>query len=133
MSNTKGFAELIEDAQRIPGGPSNAPPEITSPFCMPLPADHRVVNNVEPGKAPGVTEFDYDAEVEVLCLNQPADRLTYVGILNKCLNGKAILRYEDRTVTKEGDSMVTICWLTPKPRPPKSKLASFRGSAEDED
>lgn len=128
---TKGFAELIEDAQRAPTGAVSAPAEVTSPFAMPVPPDHRVVNEVDPGKVPGAVEYDYEAHSEVLCLNQDEERARYAEILNDCLNAKAILRYEDRNWTKEGDAMVLICWMTRKPKPVRGKLQSIPSPTDD--
>lgn len=126
-NNTKGFAELIEDAQRKPKG-AIAPLEVTSPFALPVPPDHRVVeDDKDPTKVPGVVEYDYEAHVDVFCLNQGEERQEYVDILNQILSGKAMLRYEDRSMTKDGDSMVTICWMT---RVAKAKpTTSPRGDA----
>lgn len=125
--DTKGFADLIEDAQRLPKGAAS-PTEITSPFAMPLPPDHRVVeDDQDPTKVPGAVEYDYEAHVDVYCLNRDEERDEYVGILNQILSGKAMLRYEDRSMTKDGDSMVTICWMT---RIAKAKpVQSPRGDA----
>lgn len=130
---TPGFAALIEEAQRLPATPGSVPPEITSPFGGPLPPDHRVVEDLPGGsKIAGVVEYDYEAHVEVLCVNRKDERALYVEVLNDILSGKAMLRYEDRTVTKDGDAMITICWMTRKPRPAKTKL-SFVGSDDTDD
>lgn len=107
------FADLIEQAQRQPAAPlGNATADISSPFAMPVPGDHRVVDlgDADPEKIPNVAEYNYDAHVGYFLL--PRDIAAYEDILNKVLKAKAILRYEDRSFTKDGDCIVTICYLT---------------------
>lgn len=131
MANgTKSFAELIEEAQKPPQGVGAIPPEVTSPFGSPLPTDHRVVDEVSPGKVPNAVEYDYKAHVAVLCLNKDEERDAYTDIVNKVCAGEALLRFEDRNMTKEGDSMVTISWLTKIERAGKKK-SSYRLDNDD--
>ncbi len=82
----------------------------------------------EPRRAGG-PDFDYDAHCDVFDL--PADKEGYQDVLNTILRGEAILRYEERTFTKEGDFLVAVCYLTPReaPRPPQDQDA---GDAERE-
>lgn len=67
----------------------------------------------EPGRA--APAHDFDAHIDVFSL--PSDREGYQDVLNQILRGDALLRYEDRTFTKEGDFIVAICYLTPRERP----------------
>jgi len=113
--NTPSFADLIEDAQRTPGTPGRGQ-DLTSPFGVRPPADHRVVDLGGDGdKVPGAADFDYEAHVDHFVL--PSDKLAYEAVLNSILQAKAVLRYEDRSITKEGDCIVVICYLTYKPSP----------------
>lgn len=59
-------------------------------------------------------EHDFDAHVRVFLL--PTDAGDYEDILNTILSGEGVLRYEEKTFTKDGDFMVAICWLTPHAR-----------------
>lgn len=108
------FADLIESAQKTP--PRRVNPgthdDLSSPFPSADPPDHRVVDltDVDPEKIPGVAEYSYEAHVEHFCL--PQDIVGYQNVLNKVLNAKAILRYEDRSLTKDGDCIIVICYLT---------------------
>jgi hypothetical protein len=60
-------------------------------------------------------DMDFEAHSEVFAL--PADREAYEDIMNQVMRGEAIMRYEDRTFTKEGDFMVALVYLTPRARP----------------
>src|SRR6266542_910763 len=96
------FAELIESAQKLPDLLGPKPPDLSSPFLPPVPAGHRTVDtSTDPAKIPGIAEFDYDAHVDYFVL--PTQKADYEKTLGLILNGKGLLRYEDRTFTKEGD------------------------------
>ena len=58
--------------------------------------------------------LDFVAKVAVF--NLPADAEAYEEVLNEILRGDAISRYEERTFSKEGDFLVAICYLEPRPR-----------------
>jgi hypothetical protein len=128
---TKGppsFADLIEEAQRTPGAPGRGH-DLTSPFGVPQPADHRVVDLGGAGdQVPGATDFDYEAHVDHFVL--PRDKAGYESVLNSILQAKAVLRYEDRSITKEGDCIVVICYLTYKPS--ARREARLRREAEND-
>ena len=125
-----GFADLIEQAQRSPVPNKRlAPGDLSSPFPMPLPADHRLVNNVDlPDKTPGVPQYDFEPHVEFFCI--PKDARLYEEAMSRILNGKAVLRYEEKTFTKEGDFLIAICYLTYKPNP--RRLAQERREEQEE-
>lgn len=114
--DTPNFATLIENAQ---SGSS----DIASPFGSG--GQGRV--DFQPGKAPGVPEYEYEAKVAVLHL--PNDSGEYEEILNELLQGRAIPRYEEKTFTKEGDFLVAICYLVP--RAARAPLANDGGAAGD--
>ncbi len=126
--NTPSFADLIEDAQRTPGAPGRGH-DLTSPFGARQPADHRVVDLGGDGdQVPGGAEFDYAAHVDRFVL--PTDKIEYEEVLNTILQAKAVLRYEDRSITKEGDAIVLICYLTYKPS--ARREARLRREADEE-
>lgn len=116
-----GFADLIEDAQRLPTpGDSRRAGDMASPFGVPLPPGHRVVGDDDAmvqGKVPGAVEHDYQCHVKVLNLQSPDNQREYEGIINDSMAGKSIMRYEERHFTKEGDVIVVLSWLTYTPRP----------------
>ena len=113
-----GFAEAIEAAQRGPTAPSGDMIDAASPFPMPLPAGHRVVDGDQEGRIPGVVALvDYQAHAKVYNVANAEDCAAYEETLNEILNGSAILRYEERHFTKEGDPLVLMCWMTYTPRP----------------
>jgi hypothetical protein len=128
---TKGpptFADLIEEAQRTPGTPGRGH-DLTNPFGGRAPADHRVVDLGGDGdQVPGAPDFDYEAHVDHFVL--PSDKAAYEAVLNSILQAKAVLRYEDRSITKDGDCIVVICYLTYKPS--ARREGRLRREAEDE-
>lgn len=103
MPDQPSFTELIEKAQAVSG-------DVASPF--PTPGAGRVA--FQPGRVPGAAEFDFEAKVGVFTL--PTDSGEYEDILNMSLRGEAIIRYEDRTFTKEGDFIVALCYMVPRAR-----------------
>jgi len=113
------FADLIESAQRTPqGGVMGV--DVSSPFPLPIPDDHQLRNideEEDPAKIPGIPKYNYEAHVEYYEL--PSDVRAYETTLNEILNGNAVLRYEERHFTKEGDCVVVINYLTYKPPPEK--------------
>ena len=116
------FTDILERAQRVrASGDLGSLYETTQP-------PGRVA--FEPRQDRLGPEADVDAHCEVFSL--PPDRREYEDVLNKIARGEALLRYEDRTFTKEGDFMVAICYLTPRlqPRPENNQDA---GDAEPEE
>lgn len=59
-------------------------------------------------------EQDFEAHSEVFAL--PADRDAYEDVMNQVLRGEAVMRYEDRAWSKEGEFMVACVYLTPRVR-----------------
>jgi hypothetical protein len=115
-----GFAELIEQAQKLPVMGADALADLSNPFQVPLPANHRVVDSrAEPSKVPGAVTYEYKTNIR--CFNLPTDCVAYEEVIDKILSGDGILRFEDKTWTKEGDFVIAICWLTPKPGAKKKK------------
>lgn len=95
------FAEMIEHAQAV-----NT--DVASPF--PAPGAGRVA--FQPGRVPGMPEFDFEAKVAVFTL--PTDSGEYEAVLNMSLRGEAVIRYEEKTFTKEGDFIVALCYMVPR-------------------
>lgn len=124
------FAEIIEQAQKTPVNAGPLGTDVSSPFPLPLPDDHRVVDmdKDDPAKAPGVPVYDYTAHVK--CFNLPQDIEKYETVLNEILNGHAILRFEDRHFTKEGDCVVVVNYLTYTPKP---KVKKDKNPGEDDE
>lgn len=97
------FAELIERAQQVGS-------DVAGPFPS---GPGRVA--FQPGRAPGVPEFDFSAKMAVF--NLPSDSAEYEEVLNQLLRGEAVLRYEEKTFDKDGNFLVAICYMTPNARP----------------
>lgn len=110
------FAEMIEKAQTVHT-------DVASPF--PAPGAGRVA--FQPGRVPGAPEFDLEAKVSVFTL--PTDSGEYEDVLNMTLRGEAIIRYEEKTFTKEGDFIVALCYMVP--RAARAQQAQPAGDAGD--
>jgi hypothetical protein len=103
--DSEDFADVIEKAQKVSNdlgslfGAQNGPGRV---------AFEQRGNRVGP-------EMDFEAHSEVFAL--PADKDGYEDVMNQVLRGEAVMRYEDRTFSKEGDFMVALVYLTPRARP----------------
>lgn len=94
------FGDVIEKAQRLTAG------DVASPFAG-------QTAFVPAGAKPGA-EYEFEAHIKLFAI--PADAADYEDVMNLILSGDAVLRYEEKTFTKDGDFMVAICWLTPRRR-----------------
>ena len=112
-SESTDFGDVIEKAQR------GSPGDVASPFAG------REAFVPARGK-PGV-EYDFEAHIKVFAV--PTDAADYEDVMNEILRGDAVLRYEEKTFTKDGDFLVAICWMTPRRRlAPADNIAA--GDAE---
>lgn len=102
------FADIIAKAQKVTLG------DVGSPFTL---ADNAGRNAFvqNPRQVRGMPEHDYDAHIEIFDL--PDDAPGYEAVMNQCLRGEALPRYEERVFTKEGTFKVAMCYLTPRERP----------------
>jgi hypothetical protein len=100
--DSENFADVVEKAQKVSG-------DIGGLFSN----ASRVAFEARGNR--GGPEQDYEAHSKVFAL--PADCDDYEDVMNQVLRGEAIMRYEDRTFTKEGDFMVALVYLTPRARP----------------
>lgn len=117
MNQEPNFAELIEKAQAV-----------STDVAGPFDGTNAARVGFQPGRAPGVPAFAYEAKVSVFTL--PADSGEYEDVLNMLLRGEAIPRYEERTFTKEGDFMVAICYMVPRAPRPEDAPAGDAGDRE---
>lgn len=112
-SNKETFTELLEQAQKLPEIDSDLSGSM-SPFANPLPPGDRVVNDlpdVEPVKAP---KYPYRAHIKKFVIDSDEEaNAEYEDIINEALRGEIIIRFEERTFTKEGDVIILMSWMTP--------------------
>ena len=125
--NDDDFASVIERAQRPPRSKADLPQEVNDLFERPTPRDHRVVREPVGDKITGAVEYDYKTHVDYF--NIPDDKEKYEAVIDNILKAESILRYEDRTFTREGDCVVVICYLTRTEN--KERTASKLKAAED--
>src|SRR3972149_4538346 len=102
---SEDFADVIEKAQRVSNDLGNLFSAQNGPGRVAF----------EPRGNRAGPDMDYEAHSEVFAL--PADRDSYEDVMNQVLRGEAIMRYEDRTFSKEGDFLVALVYLTPRARP----------------
>jgi hypothetical protein len=127
MSDDDDFASVIERSQHSPRTKADLPQEVNDLFERPIPRDHRVVREPTGEKIAGAIEYDYKSHVEYFHVPEQKDE--YEEILDTILNAEAVLRYEDRTFTREGDCIVVICYLTRTEN--KERTASKQKAVED--
>jgi hypothetical protein len=107
------FASVIERAQQSPRSRADIPQEVTDLFEKPIPPNHRVIREGKGDQIPGMIEYDYQAHIKYFAIPERADE--YEAITNDILAGKALLRWEKTTFTKEGDFIVVVCYMTMTP------------------
>lgn len=100
MQESQDFGDVIAKAQKV------TPGDVASPFAG---RDAFVPARDKPG-----AEYDFDSHIKVFAM--PTDAADYEDVMNLILRGDAVMRYEEKTFTKDGDFLVAICWLTPRPR-----------------
>jgi hypothetical protein len=119
-NDTPGWAELIENSQKPPAARAaleNKDP-LSSILETRLPAGHRLINmddENDPDKIPGAVGYEFDPHVKFFSI--PKDSADYEAVIADVLQKKAIVRYEERTFTKDGDFLVVVFYLTPRPVP----------------
>lgn len=126
-NETLSFAEIIENAQKTPERAKTRGAEMSSPFSMALPPDHRVVED-DPRQINGVPEFDYQVHVKYIVL--PTGVADYEQILNDAASGKCVIRKEETTFTKEGDYIVVVQYMTKLDRPRRANRRREEGDLQ---
>jgi len=129
MDNDLSFATLVENAQRTPKHGEVHVPDVSNPFSVPLPSDHRIVDTTNDGISDRRVVYDYNHHTEVFCI--PGDEAAYDAIQDKFMEGNAIPRYEERCFTKEGEFMVLVTYLTRKENVSKTKEIAKKERAEE--
>lgn len=97
---SEDFTDIVERAQRVSG-------DISSMFGAPN-GPGRAAFEPRDNRAGPV--LDYEAHCEVF--NLPSDCTAYEAVMNQVLRGEAIMRYEERTFSKEGDFLVALVYLS---------------------
>lgn len=119
------FPDILEEAQRVPSIDEDI---VRSPFDRPLPRGDRYESKViEPKPQP---KYEYTARIQrfVIGIAQD-DSADYETVINQALSGEIIVRYEERTFSKEGDVIIVLSWMVPKKKAATatSKLNSSEG------
>lgn len=111
------FADLIKQIQNDGKFEGD---DVSSPFGTPLPKDHKVIN-MDAEKLSKEPDVDLDYTPHFAFFNLPHDTDDYENTLKLLTNKRNILRYEERTFSKEGDFLVAVCYLSYEPRPVKEE------------
>ncbi len=122
LTGKETFTEILEAVSKRPEREEDLV-ELVSPWAG-FPAGDKyedTTNTVEPIKAP---KFEYKAYLRKFFIGADDDAITdYENIINRALSGEVVVRFEERTITKEGDVIILMSWLEPikKPAPKENE------------
>jgi hypothetical protein len=115
------FPDILESAQKLPDIETDP---VRSPFDRPLPRGDKYEDiKVVEGKRP--PKYEFTAHIRRFVIGSQDDQsVEYEALINRALSGDVIVRFEERTFTKEGDVVMIVSWLEPikKTKPPEAKL-----------
>lgn len=120
QAKSQSFVDALEEAQKRPE-PSDGFGGVLSPFDR-IPDGDKVVDTNEVPKAKPV-KFPYKATLKKFHIGYE-DQVginEYEDIINTSLRGDIIIRFEERTITKEGDLIIVLSYLTPFEDPAKKE------------
>ena len=92
-----------------------------------MPASHKVVDRTDAPNG-GLPKLDWKANVAHFTI--PDEITKYEDVIDRVMRGEAVIRYEEKQFTPEGDFIVVVCYLTPlKP----TSVAKKRSNDDDEE
>lgn len=133
--HSDSFADSIRRASDFPddigqGGANVTLPSLFPPF--PIPEGERIVNDEPLPHAPriqGVPQYNFHCFLERFIMGQQIcggskergfdyedrdDALKYQALMDRILDGEAILRWEDRKTLNDGTLVIVVSYLVPK-------------------
>ncbi len=144
----ESFAETINRSQEFPddtgkGANADLPKLFAQNF--PVPPDETIVSNVlQQGRGPqdkgslfNLPHYNFTAHFQRFFMggmSPPVDEMgnveyaerddsaAYEDLLNRMLKGKAIQRWEERSVLKDGTLIISVCYMEPHRKTPKTEL-----------
>ena len=140
MKQAESFASLINRAQELPddtGEGANVSIEMPRLFDKyPIPDGEQVITDEKPpGAIKNVPTYNFKAKFQRFIMGQVEKEVTfdkgkrtveyeerddsalYENLLNDVLQGKAILRYEEKQTLKDGTFVISVSYLVPKEKP----------------
>jgi len=133
---SESIAKTVQRHSELPvdsGTGANA--DLPKLFGFPIPEGEKVVDDVplphEAGRIRGIPKYNFKAHYKrfvmgyveigrdergqpIMAMND--DSPEYEALLDEFLEGKAMLRWEDRNTLKDGTVVVSVCYMTPKPK-----------------
>lgn len=135
-SDTESIAAVVQRASEVPddtGLGANADiPQLFTQF--PIPAGEPVIDNLaDPSKKSiqGVPKYNFSAHFRRFIMGQVEvghdekgrpeyverdDSAHYEQLMNDILDGEAVMRWEERSTLRDGTIVISVSYLTPKPK-----------------
>jgi hypothetical protein len=133
----ESIADTVKRAREMPddlGGGANVPlPSLFGQF--PIPEGEPIVDNLphpNARRASGLPKYNLEAHLERFVVGklfmeigdrveveEIDDSANYEKLLNRALQGEAIIRWEEKQTLKDGTFVITVCYLTVKEQPKK--------------
>jgi len=133
MKQAESFASIVNRAAEVPedtgqGGASVELPRLFGNF--PIPAGEEVVTDEkQPGAISGLPAYNFTAHFKRFIMGQiqigftheggaeyaeQDDSAAYEALLNDVLEGKAIIRFEEKQTLKDGTFVISVCYFITK-------------------
>jgi hypothetical protein len=118
INKKETFADILESAQQLPEMDLL---ETLSPFSSPLPKGDKVVDSRKEVKPRSGPKYPFNMHIKKFVIgggvgedDDSSDQSAeYEDVINQALNGDYIIRFEERTITKDGLVIILLGWLTP--------------------
>lgn len=121
------FAKIVSDAQRVPSGPPNQPPEMNDLFGVPAEKEVPVVELPDdPDQIEGVTTYPFTYHCQRFFIGlerdgvdddgnksytQNDDGPAYRAVMEKVLGGKALIAQRKDSITPNGSVVIWLEWM----------------------
>lgn len=139
-SDTESIAAVVRRASEFPDDDGKGGARVTIPALFPdfpIPKGEKVIDDEPAGgqeRVQGVPAYNFRAHFERFVMGQQLigrtaegafeyeekdDSPKYEELMNRILDGDAILRWEERKTLNDGTMVISVSYFTPKPKPKK--------------
>jgi len=140
-NDTESIASVVRRASEFPDDTGKGGANVTIPSLFPefpIPRGEKVIDNEPPAgqeRVQGVPAYNFHAHFERFVMGQQLigrsadgefqyeekdDSPGYEALMNKILDGDALLRWEERKTLNDGTMVISVSYFTPKSKPRKS-------------
>jgi hypothetical protein len=139
-NDNESIAAVVRRASEFPDDDGKGGARVTIPSLFPdfpIPHGEKVVTDEPPPgqeRVQGVPSYNFRAHFERFVMGQQLtgrssdgefqyeekdDSPRYEALMNRILDGDAILRWEERKTLNDGTMVISVSYFTPKPKPKK--------------